>query len=376
MNSSWRDISLRFAIVVTAVTILSSTLPTQPVQAADITVRSLTLQAGADDGGSAPGGVVDHFFQFTVPTTGTDIGSIKFEYCTTASGTCTVPTGLDTTSATLGSEAGLTGWTLVSDPDGTPAGVNGSPYLTRGAAAAPSAGTLEYQLQSVTNPTTANEAFFVRISTYASSDTTGTPVDDGTVAASTATQIEISGTMPESLVFCTGADIDVTNGIPDCSTATPGNIEFDQLFSPTDTATALSEMAASTNASGGYSITVNGSTLTSGSNTVEALDTATISTVGTGQFGMNLKANTAPTIGAEVAPLPNGDDIRGQSAAGYNTVDTFKFTSGDVIAASDNNGVGPTNIQIFTSSYIVNVPGSQPAGTYTSTLTYICTATF
>jgi hypothetical protein len=101
---------------------------------------------------------------------------------------------------------------------------------------------------------------------------------------------------------------------------------------------------------------------------------------GTGQFGLNLKLNTTATstvaVGAEVALAPNGTSLRGQAFTGYNTVDSFKFVTGDTIAKSDNTVAGPTNAQIFTSSYVVNVAGNQASGTYTSTLTYICTATF
>ena len=43
--------------------------------AAQITARSLTLQAGATDGGSMPGGTVNHYFTFTAPTGGS-VGSI------------------------------------------------------------------------------------------------------------------------------------------------------------------------------------------------------------------------------------------------------------------------------------------------------------
>jgi hypothetical protein len=343
------------------------------VSAAPLTSRSLTLQAGTSDGGSKPGGNVNHFFGFTTATTG-NIGSVKFLYCTVAVGSCVTPSGLDTTSATMGSQSGATGFTLVNT-------TNGAPYITRTAASVSSSTALAFQLLGVINPTTTNYTFFVRISTYASTDTTGSSTDTGTVAASTATQVNLTGTMPESLIFCTGATVGSNSGIPDCSTATGGNISFNQLFAPTDTATATSQMAASTNASFGYSVSVNGATLTSGSNTITAMSSATTGVHGTGQFGMNLKANTTststPAIGSEVAPAANGTNYKGQSKTGYNTVDTFKFVTGDTIAASDNGGTpGPTDAQIFTASYIVNVAGSQPAGTYTTTLTYICTPTF
>ncbi len=342
------------------------------VSAAQINNRSITLQAGATDGGSMPGGVVNHLFQFDVGSTAS-VGSIDFQYCTLAIGTCTTPTGLSTTSATMGTQAGATGFSLVNT-------TNGAPYLTRTAASINSGTTLSYQLLSVTNPTTTNLTFFVRINTYASTNATGSPIDSGNVAASTATQIVLTGTMPESLVFCAGGTISTTGGVPDCATATSGAVSFNQLFSPTDTATALSQLSASTNAGSGYAITVNGPTLTSGSNTVSAMGASTAGVHGVSQFGLNLKANTTATstiaVGTEVAPTSNGTNYRGQAITGYSTVDAFKFVTGDTVANSAQGGAGGSDAQIFTVAYIVNVPGSQPAGTYTTTLTYICTPTF
>lgn len=95
---------------------------------------------------------------------------------------------------------------------------------------------------------------------------------------------------------------------------------------------------------------------------------------------MNLKLNTTATstvaVGAEVTPTPDGTDLRGQAQTGYNTVDQFKFVTGETVAASNNGGAGPTNAQLYTVSYIVDVAGNQLSGTYTTTLTYICTATY
>lgn len=347
--------------------------------AAQITNRKLTLIAGDTNGntvnaGAMPSGVVKHRFTFTVPSS-TNVGSIQFLYCTQAADACVTPTGLSTTSATLDSQSGATGFTIVNT-------TNGAPYLTR-ASAAVTPGVLEYTLNSVTNPSDNNKSFYVRISTFASVDTTGAPTDQGTVAASTSEQIYLSGIMPESLVFCTGATIDRTpavTGVPDCATATAGVISYNQAFSPTDTATASSQMFASTNAGSGFAITVNGPTLTSGANTITGMATMGPGIHGVSQFGLNLKLNTTTTsttpVGAEIDRPSNGTNFRAQAATGYDTVDNFKFVPGDVVADSYNGGAGGTDSQIITVSYIANVPGSLPAGTYSTTLTYICTPTF
>jgi hypothetical protein len=362
---------LTIAVLITAVT-LQAFLPTL-AHASQITTRSLTLVAGASDGGSKPGGVVNHLFNFTLPSA-TTVGSIKFEYCTLAAGTCTMPTGLVTTSATLSSQTGVTGFSIVNT-------TNGAPYITRTAATITGGTGVQYQLNSVTNPTAVNgETFYVRIASYASTNVSGGTTDTGNVAAATNRGIDLTGTMPESLVFCAGATVSTVLSVPDCSTVTTGAVAFNQLFSPTDTATATSQMAASTNAGAGYAITVNGATMTSGANTVAGMASAGTIVRGTAQFGLNLKLNTTAVstvaVGAEIAVASNGTNYRGQATTGYNTVDTFKFLSGDTVANSANGGAGGSDAQIYTASYIVNVTGSQPAGTYTTTLTYICTPTF
>jgi hypothetical protein len=381
-----RPISLLLVVGLLMLSLFMGMFAPREVSAAQISTRSLTLEAGASDGGSKRSGVVNHAFAFTVPTAAS-VGSIEFKYCTLAAGTCTTPAGLVTTSATMGTQSGATGFTLVNT-------TNGAPYITRTAAGISAASALTYQLLTVTNPdatdcplnnpspgvSAPSCTFFVRISTFTATNATGSAIDTGTVNASVNEQIVLTGTMPESLVFCTGATVSTTVGVPDCATATAGAISFNQLFSPTDTATSTSQMAASTNAGSGYNITINGPTLTSGSNTVTQMGSSTTGVRGTSQFGLNLKANTTltstPAVGIEVAPAANGTNYKGQAKTGYNSVNNFKFTTLDSVADSANSGAGGSDAQIFTVTYIVNVPGSQPAGTYTTTLTYICTPTF
>lgn len=385
-------------------------MPIQNVSAAQITARKVTLMAGVDgadadtipDGGSQPGGNANHSFSFTLPTqaagTGDDVGSIKFQYCTTAAPVtggvgCIAPTGIDVSGVTLGSETGVTGFngmTKVNDDDDTGSAVPLNTVIINKATAADIGApntAATYRLDGVINPSTP-QTFFVRISTHASLDGTGASIDTGTVAAATSRQIILDGTMPESLVFCAGQTVGLTGGVPDCSTVTTGAVSFDALFSPTDTATATSQMAASTNAGAGYAITVNGATMSSGSNQITAMNNAgapTALVLGTSQFGMNLLENittfnnatpTPAELGTNIAPASNGTNYRGQPTANYGTADQFKFVSGDEVANSANGGAGGTDAQIYTVGYVVNVPGSQPAGTYTTTLTYVCTPTF
>lgn len=375
------------AIIVMVFTVALQALLTHSVNAAQITNRSLTLQGnGTNTNGSAPGIAVNHAFAMSLPTSGS-LGSIRFEYCTTAanspaSPTCVMPIGLLTTTATVGTQSGATGFTMVNT-------TNGVPYLTR--TAATGSGAVTFRLDNVTNPGPQKGTFFVRISTYTSTNTSGSPVDMGTVTASTVEPIVLTGTMPESLVFCTGGNISLTTGVPDCSTATSGLISFDQLFSSTSTAAARSQMAASTNAGFGYAITVNGPTMTSGTNTITANSTASASVKGTSQFGVNLRANTVAAatgfdtansgtiFSGDLTATSNGTNFNGRALANYGTPDTFTFIPGAIVADSNFDGTGDPNAsdsQIYTASYVVNVPGSQPAGTYTTTLTYICTPTF
>jgi hypothetical protein len=145
-------------------------------------------------------------------------------------------------------------------------------------------------------------------------------------------------------------------------------------------------MAASTNADFGYAVTYAGATMTSGSNTITAMSSATTSSIGTSQFGINLVTNDG-TAYANAPNVTNSDDVNPASGSAtlqaklttdYDTAGTFKFTtSGDTVANSDFDGSsGPSDIQRYTVSYIVNVNGAQPVGTYTTTITYICTPTF
>ena len=316
------------------------------VSAAGLTNRS-------DQMGTSQAGVsTSHALSFTTATGG-NVGSIGFNFCTTATGACTTPAGLDTTGATLTAQSGAVGFSIVNT-------TNGAPYITRAASNVSALTALSYTLGAVLNPSTTNQTFYVRITTYTGSDGATGPVDTGQIAASTATPIQLTGVTPPILVFCVGTSI-----TSDCSTIAGSTIDFGD-FSPVLTRTGTSVMQAQTNAANGYTITVNGTTLSSGANTIPAMAGGGV-VVGTSQFGLNLRSNATPPVGSDVSGAGSGT-----YGPNYGTANSYRFVSGEAVATA----AVPTNANTFTTSYVVDIGGAQAAGVYTSTMTYICTASF
>jgi hypothetical protein len=304
--------------------------------------------------GSSAQGVTTSYTVAATTATAANLGSVKFEFCNAATGACVVPGGVVTTGATLTAQS-PGGFTMNNTTNGAPFIFNaGTPLV--GASTA-----MSYTLGVITNPSATNTTYYVRITTYTGTDGATGPVDTGTVALSTAQPVQLTGVTPEILTFCVGTSIGAN-----CTSIAGTTIDFGD-FSPTATRSGTSVMQAQTNAANGYVITVNGTTLASGANTIAALGVQTASNIGSGQFGLNLRANGTPAVGTNVSGTGSGT-----VNANFNTADQYRFNTGDVVAQA----AIPTDANTFTSSYIVNIGGSQAAGVYTATMTYICTASF
>jgi hypothetical protein len=273
-----------------------------------------------------------HGFAFDYPTTGT-VGSVSFEYCTSPLPTqpCVGPAGLDASGAVLQSQNGETGFSIVS--------ATSNVIIIGRTPSASSLVSANYTFSGVINPSFIG-TFYARISTRVSNNGTGPKTNEGAVVSSTAQGIGISTEVPPILL---------------------GELKKNT------TATGTSQMMGGTNADFGYVISANGTTMTSGNNIIGAMGSSAPSQAGTAQFGINLRANTAPAVGAN----PNGSGIAAPTSA-YNTPNQFKFVGGDVVASSPD----VTDYVKLTVSYIVNIPSGQPPGFYSTTITYVCAATF
>lgn len=337
--------------------IAATLVPATPAHAAQLTSRKLTLSSSAISAANT-----SYTFNFTAPTA-TPILSMNIDFCTTASGTCDptgptgVPAGLITTGGSVGSVSGLGSggtWTGTFTTNGRVRLANASNT------GAPGAGTVV--INGITNPSSTNTTFYARITTYSAANFSGA-LDSGTVAASTANQITVSASVDETLTFCSG-----TSGITNssCSGATGSSLNLGTLTTST-TGSGTSQLGAATNAGSGYAITVAGSTLTAGAYTITANSSNAASTQGTEQFGLNLAANTTPSVGQ----APDGTGT-GTATANYATSNSYRFVTGETIASTS----AADNFRRYTVSYIANAAGATEPGTYSTTLTYVCTATF
>ncbi|MFA6511982.1 MAG: right-handed parallel beta-helix repeat-containing protein [Patescibacteria group bacterium] len=118
-------------------------------------------------------------------------------------------------------------------------------------------------------------------------------------------------------------------------------------------------VTASTNSDNGYSITVQGSTLTSGGDTISAIGPVnTASDPGTEQFGLRMTASGGS--GAVSAPY---------AASGF-ALDTAAFP--DEVVSSSTADSGTT----YSARYLANISGPTEAGIYNAILTYIVVGSF
>jgi hypothetical protein len=341
----------RLSLVVIVVIFIGAGL-SRPASAATILDRSVTL------GIYTKSAVTSQDFKFRLPTTA-DFGSMVFEYCSDSpsfySATCAAPAGLDVTAAGLASQTGNIGFSI-DNTDTTPNKL----VLTRPAVP----GNLlpdDYVFSNVTSPSTAGQTVYVKISTHAGTDGSGPTIDTGAVAFAVQNIFNVDAFVPPFLQMCVGVTV-----APDCTSIVGDSVDLG-ILSSTAANKGQSQYAVATNDISGYVVFALGTTMTSGNNVIAALGSPAASFPGTGQYGINLRANLIPAVGQDPVGLGTG-----VPTANYDIPNRFVFNDGDSISSSPL----PSNYNRMTVSYLVNIPKSQPAGIYSTTMTYVATVQF
>lgn len=189
--------------------------------------------------------------------------------------------------------------------------------------------------------------------------------------------------------YCARSNIDSINGnsfsqnnqSTDGSTANdiPGlevSIDAGQsnlgVFDTQSTSVKTSVIHIKSYLSDGYNVQIIGEPPTYDGYSLSALATPTVSTPGVEQFGINLVANTTPSMGVNPLMVPSQSDALATVASGYDTPNLFKYTSGDTVA----QGVRSNERVDYTLSMIVNVSSATPAGSYTGDYAVVVTPTY
>ncbi len=268
---------------------------------------------------------------------------------------CVVPQGMNVSNAQLMDELGDAGFTITQKSTNR--------LLLARSSSQPMGEKSVYTLGGIVNPIATDQAFSIRIKTFTSSDGTGDQVDFGSVRGQVTDDITVESQVPPMLIFCFAQQVE-----NNCTKTNETYYTDMGDLGSGRTLTAQSQMAVGTNATAGFVITANGTTMSAGTNTIPSLSTPSLSVPGSNQFGINLVENSAPSVGKN----PEGDWANATAAPDYAQPNKYLFRSGDVVASAPNVSL----MKKFTVSYIVNSANDLKAGIYTTTINFIASGRF
>lgn len=318
---------------------------------------------------------VTYTFHWTTSAT-TAINQIDIQVCTAASGTCTVPTGFSPGTPTLANDNIAGTGRTVSDP-------NSSGIRFRVVVTSPSTQSnqnMYLTFTGVTNSTTTNTPFYVRVTTY--SDTGSTIIDGPTTAASAVldtTSLAVTASVDPNFTFAVaGVNSGGTvNSATTNITTTTVAIPFGTLSvgSPKIGAT---DVTITTNAANGYNVTASHAATIAGNPPLYIAAT-------THKIDSFTGTNTSPTSWS----APNGGTADTNTGFfGYTTESTSLCTgtagrfSGNKWAGSTTTGAevicSNTGANAVTTrlGWQLEVNGLQPAGSYQGTVILVATPTY
>ncbi|MBI3577184.1 hypothetical protein HY086_04060 [Candidatus Gottesmanbacteria bacterium] len=354
------------AIVVVFALVAGMFFPFAQVKAGTFTSAKVTIS----DSRAGQTSVTDDF-AFTTTLT-TSIKQVDIQMCTTASGTCTAPTGFSSGTPTLASDN-------LAGTDRTTTAPTANAFrvvVTTPATQSTQAVTMSFT--GTTNPTTTNTTYYARITTY--SDTGTTQIDTATIAFAilTSTSIAVTASVDPTLTFTVSAVTSggTVNGATTNVTDTATTIPFGTLSSGS-TKIAAHDLAVTTNALLGYTVTVkaladpplvdggNNIDIFTGTNaapTVWSSPAGTTANVNTGFFGYTTNDATLGTGTADRFTSAGGNKWSGTSTS-------------PLELAYSSVGIGPS-AETTRVGWQSEVNTLQPPGSYSGTVVLVATPTY
>ena len=300
---------------------------------------------------------VSYELSFDVPAMPT-LGAIKLNVCSNSplpEDFCAGFSGSGLSSISSFSINGASGFSILGSPTQTEIILSRSPQPT-------TAGPLIITLRGVGNPA-ATGSYYGRLELFADQLASTTALYAGGTAIAITQPVDVSTYVPPYLYFCAAINI---QGL-DCTNLVDYYYDFGE-FNSRLTRYGHSQFITATNAGFGYNVTYHGTTMTSGNNIIDPIPTLDTSQIGRNQFGLNLRRNTAPSVGEE----PTGYGPYPTIRPNYNQPNRFMFNSGDQLVSINQ----PSYFTKYTVAYIVNVNSSQAPGVYSTTMLYLALANF
>ena len=326
------------------------TIPTG--QAASIANREMKIS----DSRPSQTGVT---YDFEGDHSSTTVMCLKVQFCTTATGTCTFPTGMSVDSATKGDSADWSGWTYANWTFATSADGFNYTYSTGEAGGA----NYSFSTNNITNPSSAG-TYYARVATYTNTDCSTGETDTGVAAFAIISGVSVSATIAETLSFTIS---DTAIGFGELDTASVRYATADETGSTTEPGAGLpTQLTLSTNASGGVTVTIhdigNGTSAGLYDSTTTSLIAAVASSgvsagsEGYGAYGKNASANLT---------IDEGFDDDGTSDLAISTSpQTFVSSSGAISS------------ETVDLSLKAAISGTTPAGSYSDTIVFIATPVY
>lgn len=349
MNKTEITISL-----IAAVTLASFNLQS----AFALTAASLTL---SDPRTSETG--VSYTFNAASFDTGTNINCISLDFNDAANGGGSIPTGIDTTGASLD-----TGGTLITESNWTESfGTNGSLDLTFVGGEAPaSSGTLIFT--GIQNGST-ESAYFAILSTYTNTDCSTGLTDQVVVAYAYKDGHPVAVTIAPVLTFsCVGVAAGSVNGETITHDSSGATIDYSTDVNASTNGISAHDLQVSSNAASGYTVSIrhtglltNGTSDTIDSHTGTNLSPSTMST-GVEGWGYTTEDSTLSAIGDGADRFTNP----GNEWAGFTT------SNEEVVF----NSVSPVGTETTRVGHQVSIDTNTETGTYTTTIIYTVVGVF
>lgn len=297
----------------------------------------------------------------------TPIKCIKEVYADTSTGSV-VPAGMSTAAANLDTAntnyiPTPASWTITRP-------ANGTITLTNATGETPAAASArKVTLSGVTNASTADTKYFLRLSTYNNIDCTSSPIDSVTVAFIFTNGSTLSLTVDQTLSFTVNAVASgqSCNGATSTQPSSATTIPFGTVSAAANSV-VCQDLQAATNATNGYTI----STRSVGA------PTNSIGQTITSQAGTNAAPTAFPAPGTEAYGYTTNDPSL-STLGGSATPNRFQtnlwagMTTANAEVGYESTGVTATTYRV---GHQAGISLTTRPGTYQTTVIYTCTPVY